>query len=124
MRSVDRPSGGGDNLGTYVPFSLHGSGLRFALHETGPDALQWLFVFANALFYGCAVHAAGFFMPRGMKLFGGGIIGTTGAALWAMAWFDPTPDWNPHLLMGALFGVLHLAYGVYLHVTEPRERAA
>ncbi len=29
-----------------------------------------LFVLANALFYGCAVHAAGFFMPRGMKLFG------------------------------------------------------
>ena len=94
------------------------------LHETGPDALRWVFVFANALFYGCAVHAAGFFMPRGMKLFGGGIIGTTGAALWAMAWLEPTPDWNPHLLMGALFGVLHLAYGVYLHVTEPRVRAA
>ncbi len=41
----------------------------------------------TALFYGCAVHAAGFFMPRGMKLFAWIIIGLTGAAaLLSPAW--------------------------------------
>ncbi len=34
----------------------------------------------------------------------------------------PTPSARlDHAFMGALFGLLHLAYGVYLYVTEPRE---
>jgi hypothetical protein len=31
---------------------------------------------------------------------------------------------NPHLLMGFFFGALHLAYGVYLHLTEKGKNAA
>ena len=80
---------------------------------------------ANALFYGCAVHAAGFFMPRGMKVFGWLIIGITGVTLVLVAWAAPTPSPRlDHAFMGALFGLLHLGYGVYLYVTEPRERSA
>ena len=44
--------------------------LSLALIVSAPGPLRWLFVLGNALFYGCAVHAAGFFTPRGMKLFG------------------------------------------------------
>ncbi len=92
---------------------------------TGSGEWRSLFVIPNAFFYGCAVHAAGFFMPRGMKVFGWLIIGVTGVALLVVAWGVPTPSPRlDHAFMGALFGALHLAYGVYLYVTEPRKRPA
>ena len=79
----------------------------------------------TALFYGCAVHAAGFFMPRGMKLFAWIIIGLTGAAALLMPRIAGATGAVPdHLVMGGLFGGLHLAYGVYLYVTEDRKRPA
>jgi hypothetical protein len=92
---------------------------------TGSGERRWLFAIPDALFYGCAVHAAGFFMPRGMKLFGWLIIGITGAALLVVAWLAPPPSSRlDHAFMGTLFGLLHLAYGIYLYVTEPRTRPA
>ncbi len=81
-----------------------------------------LFVLANALFYGCAVHAAGFFMPRGMKLFGWIVIVVSAVGATILAVLEPAVA-GPHLahaVMGCVFGVLHLAYGVYLYVTERR----
>lgn len=70
--------------------------------------------------YGCALHAAGFFMPRGVKLFGLAFV--LGSTAFCLSGF---PDWAPRLqfghgIMGFFFGVLHLAYGVYLYFTEPR----
>ncbi len=87
--------------------------------------LRWLFVLSNALFYGCAVHAAGFFMPRGMKLFGWLTIALAGTVLFALPVVEaaPTPRVD-HALMGGFFGLLHLAYGAYLYVTEARKTAA
>ena len=38
-RSVDRLSEGGDNLGTYVPFSLQGASSWVTLDEARPDGL-------------------------------------------------------------------------------------
>jgi hypothetical protein len=78
-----------------------------------------------ALFYGCALNAAGFFTPRGIKLFGWGFILcgcglALGLALSENAW----PAKSPHAVMGVLFGGLHLAYGVYLHFTEKRKNEA
>lgn len=70
--------------------------------------------------YGCAFHAAGFFMPRGMKLFAWIFI-VGGCAVFAIEFADPAP--RPeygHWVMGFFFGLLHLAYGVYLWFTEPR----
>ena len=75
--------------------------------------------------YGCAFHAAGFFMPRGMKLFGWAFI-VGGCSLFAVG----IPDWPPrpglyaHGIMGLFFGALHLAYGVYLYFTEQRKNVA
>jgi hypothetical protein len=68
--------------------------------------------------YGCAFHAAGFFMPRGMKIFGWAFV-VGGCGLFAAA----NPGWLPplayaHGIMGFFFGGLHLAYGVYLYFTE------
>jgi hypothetical protein len=73
--------------------------------------------------YGCAFHAAGFFMPRGMRMFGWGfIIGGCGLfAAGVPAWASPLD--YAHAIMGCFFGGLHLAYGVYLYFTEHRRNA-
>jgi len=75
--------------------------------------------------YGCAVHAAGFFMPRGVRWLGWVFI-LAGSAL--LASFGVMEHWRagvpPHLLMGGIFGGLHLIYGIYLHFTEPKTIAA
>lgn len=72
------------------------------------------------LLYGCAVHAAGFFMPRGIRLFGALLVvcacGLAAVGLPA----EPSARWA-HAVMGAVFGAGHLAYGLYLRFTEPRE---
>jgi hypothetical protein len=76
---------------------------------------------AWVVLYGCAFHAAGFFMPRGMKIFGWVMI--LGGCV-AFACGVPTNKAR-HLdmaqgIMGFFFGGLHLAYGVYLYFTEKR----
>ena len=70
--------------------------------------------------YGCAFHAAGFFMPRGMKIFGWAFI-VGGCGLFAAGIPDcASPLDYTHGVMGLFFGGLHLAYGVYLYFTERR----
>jgi hypothetical protein len=68
--------------------------------------------------YGCALHAAGFFMPRGIRLFGW--CSVVLAAVISVAEVSGTFHCAPNLTMGLFFGVLHLAYGVYLYFTEQR----
>ncbi len=103
------------------------AGLLFSvvLMLFNPGHLRWAFIFPNATLYGCAVHAAGFFMPRGMKVFGWAIILLVGLTLPVVLMFESDP--NPrldHALMGFFFGVLHLAYGLYLYFTEQRKNVA
>jgi len=73
--------------------------------------------------YGCAFHAAGFFMPRGMRLFGWIFI-VAGCALYAVDVPVPLAKVYLHGTMGFFFGVLHLAYGGYLYLTEKGKNAA
>jgi hypothetical protein len=103
-----------------------GLALSLALLLFNATPPRGLFVLANALFYGCAVHAAGTFMPRGMKLFGWIVIVTSAAGSAALAAIEPAVA-GPrlaHAVMGCVFGVLHLAYGGYLYATERRETNA
>jgi hypothetical protein len=82
-----------------------------------PWALPPLWV----MLYGCALTAAGFFMPRGIKLLGWIFI-LCGCALMAarcQSTASPLVS-DGHRVMGGVFGGLHLAYGVYLYFTEPR----
>jgi hypothetical protein len=84
--------------------------------------ITWLLVPLWMVLYGCALHAAGFFMPRGMKLFGWGFIlggSMTGALLCFNGPSFPTA-WA-HLVMGLSFGGFHLGYGLYLYFTEKRK---
>ena len=82
----------------------------------GPEML-WL-PLGWVILYGCAFHAAGFLMPRGMKLFGWAFIfGGCGLFLWGLpAGMRPLDYANG--VMALFFGGLHLAYGVYLYFTE------
>ena len=110
-----------------MPPLAAGLSLSLGLIVFGDDRLRWLFVLANALFYGCAVHAAGFFMPRGMKLFGWLIILVAAVGLLARppmaAGATGATAFLDHALMGALFGLAHLGYGAYLYATEKRKTA-
>jgi hypothetical protein len=85
----------------------------------GELALRWLPLGWIGL-YGCALHAAGFFMPRGMKIFGWALVlGSCAFCSSALPDLAPGPLFG-HGIMGLFFGVAHLAYGVYLYFTEPR----
>jgi len=75
------------------------------------------------LFYGCALNAAGFFMPRGMRLFGWLYIGLACASLLTLALTADTVEISAHWLMGFFFGIMHLGYGAYLMLTEKRKQA-
>ena len=76
---------------------------------------------------GLAIHAAGFFTPKGFKLFGW-IFLATGFLLLAICVAGESVNmamfFQPHWLMGLTFGGLHLAYGIYLYFTEPRGKSS
>ncbi len=89
-----------------------------------PIPLLWWLLPLWMVFYGCATHAAGFFMPRGMKLFGwifivAGILATLGVGLKVSGPDFPDIRWA-HLAMGIIFGFLHTVYGLYLRFSETK----
>jgi len=75
--------------------------------------------------YGCALHSAGFFMVRGIRLFGWAFVvaGLLSALTATNPQFVEPSIRIAHLLMTVTFGLGHLAYGAYLHVTEKRQKA-
>jgi uncharacterized membrane protein YfcA len=82
-------------------------------------AMLWL-PLGWVVLYGCGFHAAGFFMPRGMRLFGWVMI-LGGCLMFALGIPDRIDRvWYAHGIMGFFFGVLHLAYGVYIYFTDKR----
>ena len=69
--------------------------------------------------HGLGLHAAGFFMPRGIRWFGWGFV-LVGALLVLAGPMMPATFASfrgAHLVMGATFGAGHLAYGLYLRAT-------
>ncbi|MBI5395957.1 MAG: hypothetical protein HZA91_11725 [Verrucomicrobia bacterium] len=97
-----------------------------ALTAPGKEKVSVLMLpIAWMLCYGCGLHAAGFFVPRGLQLFGWFFI-LSACALWADAVFIglPRDATTANTVMGAFFGVVHLAYGLYLRFTENRKDAA
>jgi hypothetical protein len=77
-----------------------------------------------ALFYGCALNAAGFFMPRGVRWFGWIYIVLAGGGLCYLTAVNPNLDLNGHWVMGFFFGGLQLIYGAYLYLTERKPPSA
>jgi FtsH-binding integral membrane protein len=69
------------------------------------------------ILYGCALHSAGLFMPRGMKVLGWFFV-LCGAGLFAVD-TEALPRLDAgYGLMGFFFGLVQLAYGFYLYFTE------
>jgi hypothetical protein len=99
------------------------AGLIFLWLEPGGALAVWWLVPGWMALYGCALHAAGFFMPRGFRVFGwafvvgGGIVGTI------LCLSGPPSIPMANWAMGGLFGGTHLTYGVYLYFTEKRGNA-
>jgi hypothetical protein len=88
----------------------------------------WLVAFWT-IFYGCALHAAGFFTPRGLRWFGWLFIAAgAGVLFWLAIWQEQDVPLvsarTAHGIMGGLFGLLHLGYGIYLSLSESRKSAA
>ncbi len=79
----------------------------------------WCLPIIWMILYGCAIHAAGFFMPRGIKLLGWLFILAGGTIFLVASSLNELPTLRfGHAVMGAVFGGAHLAYGVYLYLTE------
>ena len=72
-----------------------------------------------AWLYGCALHSAGFFISRGIRILGW-VYCAIGCALLASLMCMEELHLQPHLLMAGLFGGLHLICGIYLYFTEKR----
>ena len=82
--------------------------------EWGTNAMigMWL------LMYGCALHAAGFFAPRGMQVLGWvfALAGAGYVAAGSLGQARITPG-IAHAIMALSFGGFHLAYAIYLKAT-------
>jgi hypothetical protein len=112
-----------------TPPFLVGAVTTGVMFTGGPNGLaELIVVLIWCLTYGCGIHAAGFFMPRGIRWFGWIFI-LAGFGLLAGMHFLPDDCLDSifssvHLLMAAIFGGLHLAYGIYLYFTEKKNPAA
>jgi len=102
-----------------------GLALSIVIVTIGGENYRWPFILPNVLFYACAAYSAGFFMPRGIQKFAWILLILAIAALMFVPLYvtEPNPKLD-HALMGFFFGVLHVAYGIYLRVTEQRKTAA
>ena len=84
-----------------------------------PMVLCWM------LFYGCALHSAGFFMTRGIKWLGWIFIASAMGILTFLFWRNGSVQpAAAGVIMGFFFGALHLSYGIYLCFTEKKIPAA
>lgn len=75
------------------------------------------------LFFGSALHSAGFFMKRGIRLLGWIFIATAIVDLLLMANFEELRENTKisHFMMATVFGGYNLAYCFYLYATEKEE---
>ena len=84
------------------------------------SGFTWALPVVWILLYGCALHAAGFFTPRGIRLLGWlFILGGCSLTLSSLSVGARLAYTQSHLIMGLFFGGLQLAYGIYVHFTDP-----
>ena len=96
-------------------------GILLALRR---DDLAPTVSFVWLLFYGCALHAAGFFMPRPIRRLGLLFVLSSFGFFITYGVIWKTADPNAHYVMGIFFGAIHLAGGTYLYLTENGKNAA
>jgi hypothetical protein len=97
-------------------------GVLFIIPDLAPIGASWVLPPVWMLLYGCGLHAAGFFMQRSIKLFGWIFIFLGVATLFGLFLTIKLQTTEvAHNLMGICFGLIHLAFGIYLFFTEPRK---
>ena len=93
-------------------------GIIFTFALGGQSGFTWALPVVWILTYGCALHAAGFFTPRGIRMLGWlFIMGGCSLSLSSLSVNARLTYTQSHLIMGLFFGGLQLAYGIYLHFT-------
>lgn len=84
-----------------------------------------LLVICWCFLYGLGLHSAGFFVAKGIRRLGWLFVGT---GLFLVFLCVKQPDMlfriDPNMLMGGIFGGLHLLSGIYLFYTEQRDEPA
>ncbi len=92
----------------------------FLLDQDWARRVSWLLPALWMILYGCALHASGFFMQRGIRLLGWAyVIAGMGDLLWWSCPLNQFPSTlQSHVVMGLGFGAGHIAYGIYLQFTE------
>jgi len=100
-------------------------GLLFLLFGSRLPQTTSLLALAWTVIYGFALHAAGFFMQRGIKFFGWLFV-LGGSTLLCVCLLSPNLQTTlvAHAIMGTFFGLLHLSYGIYLYFTERTRNTA
>lgn len=93
--------------------------------KTENDAISASLAVMWSLLFGLALNSAGFFMQRGIRLFGWAFL-LAALGFVALFTFVDLSEWefSTHLFMGAVFGGGHLTYGAYLYFTEKGKNAA
>lgn len=98
--------------------------------DTGGPASARGYAVAWPLLYGCALHSAGQFISRGVRLLGWAfVLCSVGIGYLAMSsemhsglrGEAGSRLFRPHFLMGFMFGGFHLLAAIYLYFTEKRE---
>jgi hypothetical protein len=107
------PLGIGMFVGVVIVFGFQANDA--SLHNGLTMIWAWL--------YGCALHAAGFSISRGIRVLGWIYIAVGCVLLMNLTCSEQIPL-QPHLLMAGIFGGLHLASGIYLYFTERRKNAS
>lgn len=99
------------------------AGLLFLLPDLAVSNKFWILPPVWMLFYGCALHSAGFFMQRSIKMFGWVfVVMGLGVLIADLVITRLQSAIISHYVMGAFFGVLHLGFGIYLFCTEKTEK--
>ena len=106
-----------------LPVMFAGAAITVLFIRSGSGDTRWIATAvppAWMVCHGLGLHAAGFFMPRGIRWFGWGfvLLGTLLVVAGPMLPAVFTSFRGAHLVMGATFGFGHLAYGLYLRATE------
>ena len=99
--------------------------ILFIIPGLVPAGMSWVLPPIWMLFYGCGLHAAGFFMQRSIKLFGWMFVVFGVATLFGFILLPTLQTAKvAHYAMGIFFGAVHLAFGIYLFFTETRKNEA
>ena len=109
----------------FLPVFLTG-GVLGAAYLVGPDSRapqsRYLLVVCWCVLFGLGLHAAGFYVAKGIRRLGWGfVVAGLGLGFLIMRFGSGEFRLSPSFLMAVVFGGLHLISAVYLFYSEEKE---